>query len=244
MCEFSNELGALAAALAKVQGALKPAVKDATNPHLKNRYADLSSCWQAAQELLAANGLAVIQTGEVDGDGRQYLATILVHESGQWIKGRLYVPAEEQRGTNAAQQLGSALTYVRRYGLCALLGITTEDDDGASAGAPSQRQAASSNGHDAPADLCLQFKQKPSPEQKKALMDAGYTWNGEMCRWQAARTEGALTLGRAALDNCAAQIKWHRGFDEEPEPAPAGAPGGDFDHEADQAGLWGPNAEQ
>ena len=86
----SETLGALAAAQAKAQGSLNAALKDSTNPHLKNKYADLASIWTACREPLAANELAVIQTTE-DNDLGQYLVTTLAHSSGEWIRGRLKI---------------------------------------------------------------------------------------------------------------------------------------------------------
>jgi hypothetical protein len=64
------------------------------------------------------------------------MATTLVHKSGEWIRGRLRIGTEGQnRGTNANQALGSSITYMRRYGLAAMLGMTVEeDDDGAASG--------------------------------------------------------------------------------------------------------------
>jgi hypothetical protein len=61
----SPTIGALAAALAKSQGAMKAAHKDASNPFFKSKYADLASVWEACRAALAANGLAVCQI--IDG---------------------------------------------------------------------------------------------------------------------------------------------------------------------------------
>jgi len=58
---MSASIAALAAALAKAQGQMTFATKDATNPHFKTRYADLAAVWSAIREPLAANGLSVIQ---------------------------------------------------------------------------------------------------------------------------------------------------------------------------------------
>ena len=58
------------------------------------------------------------------------LVTKLVHiASGQWQSSLLVMPLPK----NDPQGYGSALTYARRYGLCALVGIVTEDDDGSAA---------------------------------------------------------------------------------------------------------------
>jgi hypothetical protein len=126
--QHSEALDQLAAAMAKVQAALKPALKDSQNPFFKSSYADLSSVWEAAKEPLNKNGLSVIQGfGQNSGDG--FLWTMLLHQSGQWIMGEcpLILVKRDPQG------VGSAGTYARRYGLAAILGITQTDDDGESA---------------------------------------------------------------------------------------------------------------
>lgn len=128
-------VGQLAAALAKAQGKLEGAKKDAKNPHLGNKYADLESCWNACRAVLAANELAVSQPTRVDSNGTVIVTTVLMHSSGESIRGEL--PAmfgSGEKGRSTMQSLGSAITYARRYGLCAMVGIAPEDDDGAGAG--------------------------------------------------------------------------------------------------------------
>jgi hypothetical protein len=123
----SQNVGTLAAALAKAQGAMQPAEKDRTNPFYKSRYATLDSVWEAARKPLAGNGLAVTQTCETQEDGTLVLVTTLMHESGEWISSALPVIVKEQ----TAQALGGGLTYARRYGFAAIVGaVTDEDDDG------------------------------------------------------------------------------------------------------------------
>lgn len=136
--EQSQEIADLVVALAKVQQSLRPAIKDATNPHLKSKYADLAAVNAAAQPELGKEGLAVIQTAEEGADGSTFLATTLAHTSGQWIRGRLRVEVQPSKGLNLSQSQGLALTYARRYSLAAILGVVTEDDDGHGAGDPGQ----------------------------------------------------------------------------------------------------------
>ena len=138
MANQSENIGALAASLAKAQGSLNAALKDSKNPHLKNKYADLASIWNAAREPLAENELAVIQTTD-DDEGGQYLVTTLAHSSGEWIRGRLKIGTEgANKGVNANQALGSSISYMRRYALAAIVGVIQDDDDG---------NASSSNGN-------------------------------------------------------------------------------------------------
>lgn len=135
----SDCIDALAAALAKAQGAIRGAVKSKINPHFKNAYADLASVYDACREALAANDLAVTQTTDFDG-ADTWLATTLIHKSGQWIASRY--PIRPQG--NTPQQYGSAITYARRYSLAAIVGVAAEDedDDGNAASAPPKRNSA------------------------------------------------------------------------------------------------------
>ena len=127
---------ALYAALAAAQAELPPAVKDAKNPHLQNRYADLASCWTACRAVLPRHGLAVMQRGVQLPDGKWALQTILTHRDGYAVEGLTPLIYSEAKGLTAMQALGSALTYARRYGLAALVGLTADDDDGNGAGSP------------------------------------------------------------------------------------------------------------
>lgn len=128
----SDSIAALAAALAKAQGAITGAKKDAENPHFRSKYADLASVWEAARPALTAHGLSVIQTFDPSDKDEIIVDTRLLHESGEWIEGRIAVPVTKAD----AQGYGSAATYARRYSLAAMVGVAPEDDDGnAAAGA-------------------------------------------------------------------------------------------------------------
>jgi hypothetical protein len=123
--QASASIGALAAALAKAQGAMNGAKKDAKNPFFKSQYADLASVWDACRAPLSANGLAVIQTTGGQA-GAVEVITTLAHTSGEWIRGVLALhPVKAD-----PQGIGSAITYARRYALAAIVGIAPEDDDG------------------------------------------------------------------------------------------------------------------
>lgn len=114
----------LAAALVKAQSQIEGAKKDSTNPHFKNKYADLGAVWDACREALHKNGLSVTQHCTTH-EGQWSLVTVLLHESGEMLTG--YVPLLNSKGD--MQGLGSAITYARRYGLAAMVGVCPEDDD-------------------------------------------------------------------------------------------------------------------
>jgi hypothetical protein len=134
----SDTIGQLALALSKAQGQMKFAAKDANNPFFKSKYADLASVIEAIKVPLSANGIAFVQATDFE-DSAVIVETILLHESGEWISGKLRM----QPTKNDPQGVGSAVTYAKRYGLQALAGVPSDDDDGNAAtglqGAPQQQ---------------------------------------------------------------------------------------------------------
>lgn len=139
--DSNSGLGALAKALAKAQGSMRSASKDAVNPHFKSKYADLASVWEACRDALAANNLAVVQRVQSDPRGVT-VSTMLLHESGAQLSDSCWVPVSKPD----AQGYGSAITYARRYSLAAMVGVAPEDDDGNAAvggnGAPQPQGVA------------------------------------------------------------------------------------------------------
>jgi hypothetical protein len=127
----SENIAELATALAVAQGEFKPVGKNAVNPHFKSKYADLASIVDASREALSRNGLALIQAPAFV-DGRVVVISRIIHKSGQWIESRISMKA----GQDTPQAIGSVITYGRRYGLSAILGICADDDDDANAAQP------------------------------------------------------------------------------------------------------------
>jgi hypothetical protein len=117
---------AIAAALVKAQKEFGPALKTATNPHFRSKYASLDACVEAVIDALNNNGIFLMQYTHPCEDG-VIVETMFIHESGEHMSGgKLHVPASKQD----PQGYGSALTYARRYSLQAACGIAPEDDDG------------------------------------------------------------------------------------------------------------------
>lgn len=131
----SDSVAKLADALAKAQAVMKAATINKTNPHFKNRYADLAAVLEAIRKPLSDNGLSITQTTEVR-DGGFVLVTTLRHSSGEWISSEYPLPVAAK-----PQELGSALTYARRYSLSAMACIAADEDDDAE-GARQQGQTA------------------------------------------------------------------------------------------------------
>jgi hypothetical protein len=127
----SESIGKLATALTLARSQLSHPTRNKVNPHFKNRYADLTAVLDSVLPAFNANGLSIIQM--VEGDT---LVTTLVHTSGEYIQSRANIPAHSN-----AQQLGSALTYLRRYTVQALAAIAADDDDDGNAASPKKQTA-------------------------------------------------------------------------------------------------------
>jgi hypothetical protein len=123
----SETINDLATALSVAQGQMTAAKMGAENPFLHNHYADLGSVIQAAKKPLADNGLSYSQHPELNG-GAVTITTILMHSTGQWIESTITLGLGEGKGMSQAQQMGSVITYLRRYSLSAILGIYADED--------------------------------------------------------------------------------------------------------------------
>lgn len=93
------------------------------------KYATLAQASQQARTVLGEFGLAVFQSAYSTGLGSVAVTTRVIHASGQWIESDpLVMPAK-----GGPQDVGSSISYARRYGLMSFLGLATDDDDGAGA---------------------------------------------------------------------------------------------------------------
>jgi hypothetical protein len=121
----SEDIKEIHKALAEVLLEIVNPPKGAKNPFYKSSYADLPSVLNIARTILPKYGLSFSQLIDVV-DGKNYLITWLFHESGQWLKSTAPIITKDD---NDPQKVGSAITYMRRYSLQAMLGIVGDDDD-------------------------------------------------------------------------------------------------------------------
>ncbi len=138
----------LAAALVKAMPVVKTAKMDCTNPFFKSKYADLSAVWDAVREALKDNGLTVAQFPDQTMTGEPALTTVLLHGSGEWISGTYPLCVTDKEST--PQGYGSAMTYARRYGLSAVLGVIADEDDDGNAASARAKPATSLKPQPAP----------------------------------------------------------------------------------------------
>lgn len=134
---FGPEIDKLAPALVKFQKAMKAVIKGSRAKVEKDgrllysyAYADFADVQEATREPLADAELAVIQPPVGSSTDGITIVTIVLHASGQWMRGELTARPMDQK----PQTVGSLITYNRRYSYSGTLGIVTEqDDDGAAA---------------------------------------------------------------------------------------------------------------
>jgi len=119
--EKSESITKLIVALLIVQKEIEPVKKEAENPFFKSKYADLPSLMGACKSILNKNKIVVLQP--ITGD---FVETILIHESGEWVSGKTKIIV---KSANDPQAQGSAISYARRYGLQSILFMSAEDDD-------------------------------------------------------------------------------------------------------------------
>lgn len=125
----------IATALLKVQKSLDPIYKGKKG--YGYTYADLPAVLNAVVDVLNQNGVVVVQSPEKTDKNAACIVTRLIHaDSGEEINSVIEVPfeADNKQKMSVAQAYGSAITYAKRYALVSMLGVATEDDDGASAG--------------------------------------------------------------------------------------------------------------
>lgn len=164
----------IAAALAAFQAELPRVGKDNTarvtseKGQYTYRYADLSEITPAVVPLLAKQGLAWTTRPTLWPDGKFVLHYALTHTSGEAIEGTYPLP----NPASSAQALGSAITYARRYALCAVTGVAPGDDDDDAAAAQRAAPAPparSRPGASAPAASGPQGQAQPQAGQAGAL---------------------------------------------------------------------------
>lgn len=137
MTNMSDSIGELAKALSIAQGVLENVHKDSKG--YGYTYSSLASCLDAIKVPLRDNGLSISHVMEVN-NGENCLATYLLHTSGEWLKSTLPIippppPPQDnnkppKNPKNPMQDLGSSISYARRYALSAIIGLAQADDDG------------------------------------------------------------------------------------------------------------------
>lgn len=142
----SENVKSLLGALTKAQAEFVTLPKDKTGYGYK--YTDLDTVITTVRPILARHGLGFMQSLTTQ-DGKNALATRLFNAEGEYIEDTVQLPEIAMAKTNAAQNMGAAITYMKRYALCALLGISSDEDTDAAT--PQNQESPSPAKKEAPA---------------------------------------------------------------------------------------------
>lgn len=212
----SDTIEKLAEALSIAQGQMTNATKNSTNPHFKSKYADLAAVIDCSKEALAKNGLSVVQIP----NGKPpfvSVTTILLHKTGQYITGEITLKSR----SDSPQDMGSAITYAKRYALSAMLNIAADDDDDGNAATQNnrydQRPKPATQNHNPPPPVD-EIYDESKPEHKQALGQAFKKVfpDAEFPKEALMKLSKQLT-GRSALKHLAMEIDTY--FNEPPQEA-------------------------
>lgn len=122
-------------ALINAQKCVLTAVKDGNNPAFKSKYATLDSVLAAIRAPLCENGFALIQDATSTADSVSVVTRLLHEGGGELVSQPLTAPLKKEFTRDgkecppSVQQIGSLVTYLRRYSLCPFLGVSLDDDD-------------------------------------------------------------------------------------------------------------------
>jgi hypothetical protein len=195
-------------ALNKVIAEVKDAPK--TEQGFGYKYSSLDNILKMLRPILAANGLAIIQSQEIK-ESSVVVKTLLTHTSGEWLEVTTEAPFISLKGMNDYQAVGAGITYLRRYSISNLFAISSEEDtDGVSKAVPqnnnynqtqsnqTQNQSANNQNQEKPnwKQLGIEFtktndgkyiatevKKGAIFENKELLKRAGFRWDNNTKSW-------------------------------------------------------------
>lgn len=102
------------------------------------RYTDLDTITSVLKPILARHEVSYMQFVGMNEQWQNTLTTRVFNRKGEYIEETTVLPKIESAKTNNAQTLGMAITYMRRYALCAMFGITSDEDVDANTVMPNQ----------------------------------------------------------------------------------------------------------
>lgn len=143
----SEKLTTLFSDLAKAQAEFPTLPKDKNGYNYK--YTDLDTVISTLRPILAKHNIGFMQTLTTTGNGMSAMTTRLFNAAGEWLEDTTPLPGISLAKGNAAQNLGAAITYMKRYTLCAMLGVSCDEDpDGKPDGNPDFNARTQNNKND------------------------------------------------------------------------------------------------
>lgn len=131
--QHSESIEQIGLALAKAQGELSEAGKDAKAHGYQ--YATLASVLDVIRPVAAKYEIAYHQSLHTPTAETVAVELTLIHK-GEWLQDTLVLPLIKSNRMNDAQAMGASITYGRRYQLAAAFGISQADTDAAVDQAP------------------------------------------------------------------------------------------------------------
>lgn len=154
--ENSDEAKALYKALSLFRKNIKQPVKDGENPYFESSYVTLEGVIKTVDEAMNGTGLSFVQEVATI-NGLPSVRTTLTHEGGgtmttEWLSllpGRKATP----------QDIGSLITYAKRYQLAGFMGISSDVDDDGNQASQNYHQMSYSSQQQVSEQLLAEWKQ-------------------------------------------------------------------------------------
>lgn len=133
MIKTSDSLVNFTKSFQAFQNEVESVTRNAKNPQFASKkYADISAIIEEIKEPLFNNNLSFVQFPGTNENGALTMTTRIMHNSGEYMESTFSMTPTQ----NTPQGVGSCITYMRRYSLSSILGLSTEDDDANAASAP------------------------------------------------------------------------------------------------------------
>lgn len=159
----SDSIAEISKAMTEFQKEVKQPFKDADNPFFKSKYVPLESVVEAITDIAPKHGISFTQWPLNDENGQVGVSTILMHTSGEYIE---YDPVFMKAEKQTPQGYGALITYIKRYTLSAIFGITSDQDDDGNQSSQSQPVEKKTQKQIGRPTLLAKFKQGGGTEEQ------------------------------------------------------------------------------
>jgi len=198
--EHSESIVNFAEAFVAFQAEIKDPKLDAdtdyvtkTGKKIKFKYASLPEILKTVRPVLSKHGIALLQEPKTVENVVQ-ITTTLIHKSGEWVR---FEPLEMKAASPYAQEIGSAITYGRRYNISSVLGLGAEDDDDGNAAQDGIKDSVEKNEHSKKESSKDEYAYA-TPEQVAAIKDlivkANVAVGSILSRYRVANVESLSTV--------------------------------------------------
>ena len=189
--KMSESIAEISKAMAKFQMEVKQPFRDADNPFFKSKYVPLENVVEAIHDIAPKHGLSFVQFPLNDDNGRVGVSTLLLHESGEWIK---FPPVFFEAEKQTPQGYGALITYIKRYSLSAIFGITSDQDDDGNESSKNEALATDSQLNFINRLLDQNVSDKYTKEQLYAGLKKRLKTTSDMENWTSSQASQAIKI--------------------------------------------------